>query len=146
MKLDLNKKQYKELLLLVSLGEWVRNGVADTKGEYSEKMNELRKHLLTQAREGSWDDLIEEFEGHLLPAENINLQVEEIMEEYDEDEFWHQLMVELGQRDFFRTITNEEKAYIEKEKWLPPRINEIYKKYGDEFEDHGIERLEIVEK
>jgi len=40
MNIELTKKQYKELLLLVLLGSWVRGGVADLRGEYSKEMDE----------------------------------------------------------------------------------------------------------
>jgi len=70
-------------------------------------------------------------------------QHERALEEYNEAEFWEALMVQMGKRDFFRSMTEKEKHVLEEEAWLPERIQEMYQKYDDEFSKHGLERLEI---
>jgi len=53
----------------------------------------------------------------------------------------------MGKRDFENTKTEEEEKEVEESGgMLPHRISEIYEKYGEEFEKHGIERLEVKQK
>ncbi|MBI5913111.1 hypothetical protein HY839_01575 [Candidatus Azambacteria bacterium] len=146
MKIEPTKEQYKELLLLVLLGSWVRGGVADMRGEYSKEMDELEEYLLGEAKNFDLDDLVEHFEGHIVPSDKLSKEYEEIMEEYNDDEFWIQLSRRLGQRDFERTISEEEERHMKDNNgWFPERVHELYKEYDKEFEKHGIDRLEIKE-
>ncbi len=43
-------------------------------------------------------------------------------------------------------MSEKERKDIERNNgWLPERIHELYTKYEEEFEKHGIDRIEIVE-
>ena len=133
-------------MLLVLLGSWVRGDVADMRGEYSKEMDELEEYLLCEAKNFNLGDLAEQFEGHTAPSDELSEKYEEIIEEYNDDEFWTQLSRRLGQRDFARTINKEEGQHMkDNDGWFPERIHEIYEKYDKEFEKHGIDRLEIKE-
>jgi len=146
MKIEFTKKQYRELMLLVLLGSWVRGGVADINGKYTPKMDEIEDYLAEQAQEAGLDYLIEDFEGKIMSCETLSKQCEKIIEEYNDDEFWIQLERRLGQRDFYRTITDEEKREMkENNGWFPERIHKIYKKYEDEFIKNGVDGLEVKE-
>ena len=143
--LNLSKKQFKELLLDVMVGTYVRGGVADALEQDWQKFEKLTDYLLEQAKVAGFDDLTENFKGHLLPSDELCEAEEEIMEIYDDDEFWYQLGLCLGQRDFERQKTKEDEKHMEENNgWFPEKIHEIYDKYEKEFETHGLERLEIV--
>jgi hypothetical protein len=61
--------------------------------------------------------------------------------EYNNSTFWDELITRLGKRDFFNTIKNEEREYIDKNNWLPERIEECYDKWRKEFEKHDLDNL-----
>ena len=143
MKIEISKEQLTEMLLSAMFYNWILGGLADSKGEDFEKYEKLEGFLLKVARENNLNDLVEEFHDTLVPTDELSKFQEEIMEEYDEDTFWHELEVALGKRDFWRTVTPEEKEEMKKKDWLPERIREIYGKYTKEFEKYGIDRLEI---
>ncbi|MBI1755077.1 hypothetical protein HYR65_02225 [Candidatus Azambacteria bacterium] len=146
MNIELTKEQYKELLLLVLLGSWVRGGVADMRGEYGKEMDELEEYLLREAKKFNCSDLAEYFEGHIVPSDRLAKEYEKIIEEYNDDEFWSQLSTRLGQRDFEKTISKEEKQHMKDNNGrFPERIHTLYEEYDKEFEKHGIDRLEIKE-
>lgn len=42
------------------------------------------------------------------------------------------------------TMSDEFAEKIEKDQWLTRRVDELYSAYDEEFEKHGIDRLEIV--
>ena len=145
--IDFAKEQYKELLLLVLLGSWVRGGVADLKGEYSPAMDELEDYLLGKAKDFDLEHLAENFKGHMVPKDTFAKEYEKIIEEYNDDQFWYELITLLGKRDFYEQATKEELEEIEKsDGWLSRRVDQYYQKYQSEFEKHGIERLRIQSK
>jgi len=143
MKIEISKEQLKEMILAAMFYDWILGGLADSKGEDFEKYGKLESFLLKVAKENNFNDLTEEFHNTLVPTDELSEFQEEIIEEYDSDVFWHELEVAFGKRDFWRTVTPEEKEEMKKNDWLPERIHEIYEKYAKEFEKHGIDRLEI---
>lgn len=144
MKIDLTKKQFKELLLLVSLGAYVKGAIEDMKGKYKGE-DEIADYLLGCAKDFGLEDMAEIFEGKLIQSDKFSEKVDKMMDEYEEDEFWHRLVMYLGKRDFFREVSEDELKEIRKDEfgWLPERIRDFYARYEKEFENNGIERLEV---
>ena len=118
--------------------------MADSKGEDFNKFEKSEEFLLKIAKENNFSDLVEDFHGGLVPSDKLSELVEEVIEEYEDDVFWHELITRLGKRDFWRSVTPGEKKKLDKEEWLPERVHELYEKYEKEFEEHGIDRLEIL--
>ena len=145
MRIELTKKQLKEMLLAAMLYSFIRGGLADDKGEDFKKYEELENYLLKIAEENGFNDLVEKFHGHLIPSDELSELEEEIMSEYDDDALWSELITRLGRRDFFRTVTPDEDKEMKKRDWLPDRAQEFFDKYDKEFEKYGVERLEIKE-
>ena len=143
MEVKLTKEQFKEMLLAAMFYSWVRGGLADGKGEDFQKYEELENYLLEIAKDNGSGDLVEKFQGHPGPTDELSELFENTMEEYDDDTFWHELVTRMGRRDFWKTVTPEEKKEIKKQEWLPERVHEFYDKYEKEFEENGIDRLEI---
>ena len=144
MNLTLTKKQFEELLQLVHLGGYVRNAVREQEGDYEPKRDEAFEDMLYKiAMEQNVPGIERTKDGYIGPTNNLEERWHAIIEAYDEDQFWTELERLLGQRDFERTITAEERREIEKSGWLPKRVHELYEKYSNEFETFGIERLEI---
>lgn len=147
MQLQLTDEQFKELVFLTMIGEYVRGGVLDSWGEYDpQKHNALMEYLLQEAAAVGRVDLVEKFEGHLVPSDALSDEEEELMVEYNDDEFWSELSSRLGQRDFEASMTADEKREAEAKGWLPERVQEFYEKYEKEFEEHGVERLRVIEE
>ncbi len=144
MKIEITKEQLKEMLIAAMFYSWIRGGLADSKGENFNKFEKLEEFLLKIARENNFSDLAEDFHGGLVPSDKLSELAEEVIEEYDDDVFWHELVMRLGKRDFWRSSTPDEKKKIEKEEWLPERVHELYEQYEKEFEAHGIDRLEVL--
>lgn len=146
MKIELTKKQFKELLLLVSLGAYVKGAVEDMKGKYKGE-DEITGYLLGYAKNFELEDMTEIFEGQLIQSDKFSEKVDKMMDEFEEDEFWHRLVMYLGKRDFFREVSKDELKEIKKDElgWLPEKIRDFYARYEKEFEKYGIERMVIDE-
>ena len=77
-------------------------------------------------------------------SDDYSEKLQEVVDDYDEDVFWHGLETRLGKRDFMRTATEAEMEEMEdNDGWYPDRIQGIYDGWSKEFEDHGIDRLEV---
>jgi len=153
MKIDLTKEQYINLLEMNHIVDSVLGILGDImpeKTKYkrkSEEITELEDYFISYVKDFGCEDMTEEFHGKTLLKDEIYEKLQEIMDEYDDYVFWNELEVRMGKRDFGRTMTEEDKKHIKENKgWYPERINEIYEKYRKEFEEHGVDRLEIKEK
>lgn len=149
MKVDLTKKQYESLVMAITAGSSVYGILADNVSDSYQKqykqLDDLADYFLSLADEFGASEFTEEFMGSLIMNDKLAAKLHQAIEDYNDDVFWYELEVRLGKRDFGRTMTAAERAEIIKGKgWLPERIRSIYEKWGQEFEKHGIERLEIV--
>lgn len=144
MNIELHTEQFEELILLAALGAYIKGAVEDLEGTYAGESKVLR-YLLGRGQENGMSNLVEEFHGAFIPSDALSNKVDEIMEIYNEDEFWYSLATDLGRRDFFRDLSQEELAAIRKdpEGWFPEKIHDYYDKYEREFEKYGTGRLEI---
>jgi len=143
MQIEFTKQQFKEMLLASMLYHWVYGGLADRNGEDFKKFSKLEEYLLEIAEKENMTKLFERFHGQLISNNKLDIEQTKIIDEYEDDVFWNELTTLFGKRDFFRTITKKEEKELKKRKWMPERIHNIYKKYREEFEKHGIERLKI---
>lgn len=117
---------------------------------YKEKSNnfeELEKYLLNFAKNFESEDLAEKWKGEIIISDKASKKYQKIIDDYNDIIFWEELAERMGKRDFERTITVEDEKYLnENNGWLPDRIHTIYNKYHKEFENNGIDRLEIIDK
>ena len=146
MQLKMSKEQFREMLLAAVFYSWVRGYVTEPEGKDYRKYEKLEKYLLQIAQENNLTDLVKKFRGELVPSEEIVKRVVETMDEYNNEVFWEKLVIYLGQRDFWRSLSPEARREVEKEEFLPIWINDFYQKYEEEFEKYGVERLEIQEE
>jgi len=147
MHLELNEQQYRELALLVSIGSYIRGGVDDMEGAYTRETDALQEYILSHAKDFNAEDLIERFEKYVVPSSALIARYHDhYIEEHDEDHFWYMLEMTLGQRDFAYHASEEEKEKIRiNDGWMGDIIEPYYKRYEEEFETYGIERLRIVD-
>lgn len=140
-----SKQEFSELLLTLMIGVYVRTAVLDITGNEWFFVEEQVDDFLTVAEELGYRDLTENYKGRRLPSKKLMKKEEAIIEEFTDTEFWNELELRLGQRDFFESLSTKEQQEIEKEYLLPEKVHEFYDKYEAEFEEHGIDRLEIVD-
>ncbi len=147
MKINFTKKQFETLLKTVYMGSWIANANrTNTQGdEFIVKYKELEKYLLSFAKDFGLEKYVDNSGGEIYPS--IDLEEDEVMDlidEYDNDTFWEEIINRLVNRDFMReyenNILNKMDVFerIEKE-------HQFLEKYHDEIDKYGIKRLEIVE-
>lgn len=145
--MSLSEQEFRELVLLVAIGAHVRNGVLDSNDEYEPSRDEmLEKKLLALAAEAELP-FVKKHADHYDVDMSLEMEQLDIIDAYDDDTFWDELEVRLGQRDFDRTMTPLDDQFLsENHGLLPDRIHAIYDQYAEEFEKYGIDRLEINKK
>ena len=140
MKIELNKEQYKTLVEMLFLGNWIANATrtgADDDPILS-KYEDFEALIHSLANH---DDLGEDFilkaDGEYFTSQNFEESLMPLIEEYDQRVFMEQLPIELGNRDWLRELgpvrelTDE---HIE-------RRNEWISIYENEMDKNGLKNI-----
>lgn len=135
MKIELTKKQYESLAKLVYLGNWMANAqrTGASNDPILEEYDEMATHVYSLAKDFGLGDDFEsdlEFTDDLEPTD-----VSRLHEEYDERNLWEELPEMLGERDFFKKYSLEERFI---------KLMECSMAWEDEFEKHGLERIQVM--
>ncbi len=149
--IELTENQYECLLGAVEIGSSMYGilGDVDSKkyGKRSDEAEALRSYLLSLAPEYGAGEIVERFENEIVVSDALSEKLEEALDDYDDEIFWFELETRLGNRDFERMMTEDEKKEMKASDGpYPERIRESYESWRKEFERHGIERLGIAEK
>lgn len=150
MQITISKKRYHQLIQACDLTSSVLGLLGDmVSDEYkktSDDHEEFQQYILQFAKEMGYGEKVDSYKDRLFLVDEGNTEFDEILEDYDDYIFWDELATRLGKRDYFATITPEEKESIKKNNgWYTDRVHEIYEKYHKEFEKYGISRLNIDE-
>lgn len=142
MKIDFTPKQYRQMLDLLYLGEWVANSAKDEENRIVE-YDELYQHVLSFAKGFGCDDIItydESFEANIETMEYENAMQSHIAK-YDEDVFWTELAERLAKRDVLEKLGNE--APNEE---VIGELFEIEEEYQKEFAENGLNHISVEKK
>ena len=131
MQLELTRKQYRRLLDMVYIGNWVLNS---TRGEDRfTDYDEVESLLFSKAGEEGMKSLAELYEGEIIPSRAfVDGGIHEAIIEYENNIFFDILAEDLARRDM-------EDAAIDQNNY-EELVNRI-EAYLDEFEAHGTDRI-----
>jgi len=138
-KLELTDAQFKALLQLVYLGNFMANATRD---ETIEEYDAVEQYIYTQAEKfgcGEFVDVHDAVDG-VYPTRNFEEMMDVFVEKYDSDLFWDELIHRLTERDLIAKYGEPEVLKmgivdrLEKER-------EFTKTYDREFDENGIVHL-----
>ena len=135
MEIELSKKEFRSLLDLVYIGNWVLNS---TRGNDRFQMyDDLESKLFSLCRTNGMKVLVEEWEGVDIPSRAYaEGGIHEAIAFYEDNVFYEILAEELSRRDMdYAEITDEN--YEE----IMGRMN----RYMDEFQLSGLDHLKLEE-
>ncbi|TAK56909.1 MAG: hypothetical protein EPO24_10490 [Bacteroidetes bacterium] len=141
--ITLTPQQYKNLVKTMYLGEWLINSWRmpdDTEKEIEAVEQVVYKH----AGEAGLSDWIEYDDTLHLSFPTLDME-EELMpyiDDYNEENFWDDLLENLANRDFLWTYGEEKILAMTNEERLT-LSSPFHERYHNEFTEHGIERLHI---
>ena len=133
MHIELSKKEFRSLLDLVYIGNWVLNS---TRGnDRFQVYDDLESKLFALCRTNGMNILVEEWEGTDIPSKAYaDGGIHEAIAYYEDNVFYEILAEELSRRDMdYAEITDEN--YDE--------IVSRMRGYMDEFQLSGLERLKL---
>lgn len=133
MELELTRKQFRRLLDMVYIGNWILNS---TRGEDRFKdYDEVESLLFQRAAKEGMEMLAERYMGEIIPSRAFaEGGIHEAIIEYENNVFFEILAEDLARRDM-DDVPIDESNYEE----LASRIDA----YIDEFEAHGTDNITV---
>ena len=146
MEIKFTKDQFKKLLKIVYLGNWLANAIhSGRKGdERIKEFDEIEQYIFSFAKDFGLEKYVEFDEKfqEFFPTSELEEELQKFVDEYDNEVFWEELIFRLTRRDFIREYGKEaiNKMSLEEriEKEFP-----FEEKYREEFSKNGIENLDI---
>jgi len=139
VKLELTTEEYRKLVELAYLGEWMINAQHDP--EFQDEAAEATIQSVLAAYKQPDVDRDEETGDYFMQSEWTERLYDDHILDYDDHVFWDELTERLAIRDLARErgveaegIDREEEIHI---------LRPIEEKYRREFEEHGLDRLDI---
>ena len=133
MKLELTRKQYRRLLDLVYIGNWVLN--SERGNDRFQDYDEVESLLFARAPGEGMPILAQLWQGQVVPSQAfVNGGIHEAIADYEDAVFFDILAEDLARRDM-NDVPIDESNYDE----LTRRIDE----YMTEFELHGTDRVQV---
>ena len=145
--LSLSQAEYKTLIELVYMGDWMANAIR-TPGKEIKKYKRVEQLLYKLAAENDSGDLFEyakKYQKYFPTRKFEESAVSELIQEYDDEQFWEELPSLLGMRDFSRKYGEQKTEAMNPHEFIE-KSHPFLEKYWDEMEKYGVERLEIVER
>ena len=133
MQIDLSKKEFRRLLDMVYIGNWILNSTRgdDRFADY----DDLESKLFSLCREQGMDTLVERYEGTDVPSRAFSDGgIHEAIMAYEDTMFFEILAQELALRD------------MDSDAPTPENVDELRERmdtYLGEFEQHGTDNITV---
>jgi hypothetical protein len=139
MKIELTKEQYRKLIELLFLGNWIANATrTGVKGdEMRTDYQDIEKYILSFAGDFRAGDAVLKEEGEYFTTMQFEESLIPLIEGYDEYTFWEELADRLANRDLLKEIGP---VRILKDEHME-RKDTIEERYQEEFEKNGLRNL-----
>ncbi len=133
MNIELSNKEFRRLLDLVYIGDWILNSA---RGEDRfEDYDVLLEKIFSRCDDVGMRSLIQNWRGHIMPSQAYQTGgIHEAIADYEDAVFFDILAEELARRDM-----EGEGIDMGDESELAGRMEEYYQ----EFEEHGIDNLTV---
>ncbi len=150
MKIDITKEEYVDLLDLLHIASWVLVSHKTKVDPHVEKLEVIIQKFYALAREIGRGDLIEydPAGGKYRPTKMLEETSRslEFIDEFVDLSFWDELIVRFAERDAARQAGGYEKLDLLGHEDRHAFVDPFEERYAEEFDERGIERLEIVER
>ncbi|MEG0321984.1 MAG: hypothetical protein RRY64_06330 [Oscillospiraceae bacterium] len=133
MELNLTQKQFRRLLDMVYIGNWILNS---TRGdERFEDYDKVESLLFQKAAENGMPSLAELYEGEIIPSRAFSDGgIHEAIMEYENNVFFEILAEDLARRDMEAEAIDQENL---------DELSHRMDAYIEEFEEHGTDHLTV---
>ena len=146
MQIDFSKEEYSTFLEILEIAHWILCAHRTGEPEDRKRYQDFEQKIFSCAEALGVEDLImydEELERYFPTREHDeNSPARTFIDEFENETFWSELIEKLAERDMHQKLDDKKILEMTPEE----RCKAYYdfeKKYEEEFEEHGIERLEI---
>lgn len=142
MKIFFTKKQYEALIKLAYLGDWMANS-CKTGNERDMEIEEVEQYIYSFAKDFGTENMLEHGErGTIYPTTAFEEKLDTYIDEYDDENFWDELIHTLATRDFVEHYGKDVVAAMEMSERFE-KEEPFIQKYEDEFYENGIQKLRL---
>ena len=147
MKIDLTRKEYRDLLDMLTIADWVLNAHKAGTDPRTERYKKLEQKFFTFAKQMKYENLVEYSADH-----DRYFQTREYDEssaartfivEYENDSFWEELISRLAERDLARQLGGDDRVSTLSPEELFEKLGQLEEYYGDEFSQNALENLQL---
>lgn len=142
--LKLTKEQYRQLVEVFYLGKWIADEEASDELQVS-NLDNLEQQILACSGLKAGNEFVDydKEEDYYTLSEEVEDRLLEQIDNYDESQFWENLVARLTMRDLRLKHSEKEIAAMSEEKGMKT-LSEIQKHYFDEFEENDVDNLKLV--
>ena len=148
MKIDITKKEYRALLDVFHLADWVLHAYKTEEGPETEEYRALEQKILSLAAEMGFGQLVEfdDETGKYFPTREYEdtSSVMDAIVDYDNECFWDELIERLASRDLILQEGKDKVLAMDFEE-RSVKTEALREKYSDEFYKNGLSRMVIKE-
>ena len=148
MKIDITKKEYRALLDVFHLADWVLHAYKTEEGPETEEYRALEQKILSLAAEMGFGQLVEfdDETGKYFPTREYEdtSSVMDAIVDYDNECFWEELIERLASRDLILQEGKDKVLAMDFEE-RSVKTEALREKYSDEFYKNGLSRMVIKE-
>ena len=150
MKIDLTRKEYRDLLDMLTIADWVLNAHKAVADPRTERYKKLEQKFFALAKQMKYENLVS-----YAPVHNRYFPTREYEEtsstqtfivEYETDSFWEELTSRLAERDLARQLGGDDRVSTLSPEDLFEKLGQLEEYYGDEFSQNGLENLRLRNK
>ncbi len=144
MKINFTKREYRTLLEMLYLADWMLH--AHVAGHTEDAYHTLEQKIMSFASEFGCEDLVEHSKSfnEYFPTRTFEEAgaIRGYINDYNDATFWDELISRLAERDIFRKHTDEELNRMTGED-RGTLFWQSEKHYADEFSINGLDRIKI---
>jgi hypothetical protein len=146
MQIEFSKEEYRTFLEILEIANWVLFVHRTDEPEDRKKYHNFEQKIFRFAEEIGFGNLIiyDEKMGKYFPTRehDENSSVRPFIEEFEEATFWDELSDRLADRDMLHELGENKLLSMTTEQRFMAHFD-FEEKYQEEFQKHGIDRLEI---
>lgn len=145
IQLEFSEAEYRKLVEAMYLADWVTN--AHTVSDSITNPYSLDQKIYKKAQAAGCGDLVvyAEKEKAFMPSRKLEEKGHDVLDEYDEETFWEELVNRLAVRDIEEERGPDALGKMSQEEQFR-LVSQMEERYQTECERHGVDRLEIVEE
>ena len=133
MNIDLTGKEFRRLLDMVYIGNWILNSTRTT--DRFEDYDLVQEKLFSLCAKNGMRSLVQTWHGHVFPSRAYeDGGIHEAIADYEDAVFYDILAEELARRDMSAEQISQDDA---------EELNARMEEYFAEFEKHGIENVKV---